>query len=347
MTDFPHAPELPHGRRVLPNRQMSRRILTWIARGMLALGIVGGLVLVLLEWRPSLAQYDMLVMPPAPPGAPLTVRFAGTTTLVFDDGETVWMTDGFFSRPHYLRLLLTKIEPDQAAIQRGLEALDIRQLAAVVPMHSHYDHAMDSALIAKQTQALLIGSESTLNIGKGVHLPNERMRNVSPGERIALGKWTLTFIQSRHAPELPIGRPAARIDEPLVTPARYTAWGEGDTWAIFVAHASGPRMLILGSAGYVPGGLEEYRADTVFLAIARQESDFREQWWAENVKGVGAGRVIPTHWDDLSRPLDQPLVAFPHVSFDDIGATMAFVSQRAKDDGIELRMPPKFTAFVP
>ena len=33
-----------------------------------------------------------------PEGA-VTVRFTGTATLLFSDGETHWMTDGWFSRP--------------------------------------------------------------------------------------------------------------------------------------------------------------------------------------------------------------------------------------------------------
>ena len=33
-----------------------------------------------------------------PPGA-VTVRFSGTSTLLFSDGETRWMIDGRFSRP--------------------------------------------------------------------------------------------------------------------------------------------------------------------------------------------------------------------------------------------------------
>ena len=38
-----------------------------------------------------------------PPDA-VTVRWTGTATLVFSDGETTWMTDGWFSRPGPLAL---------------------------------------------------------------------------------------------------------------------------------------------------------------------------------------------------------------------------------------------------
>ena len=38
----------------------------------------------------------------------VTVRFSGTATLVFSDGETRWMTDGWFSRPGPLRVVREK-----------------------------------------------------------------------------------------------------------------------------------------------------------------------------------------------------------------------------------------------
>ena len=206
-----------------------RRILIFIALTLLILLVLGIVtVCVLLNRRPPLDAYNALVLPQAPAGAAVRVRFAGVATLVFDDGETRWMTDGFFSRPSWLRLALTRIEPGPAAIERGLSSLDVTQLAAVVPVHSHYDHAMDAPLAATRTNALLIGSESTLNIGRGAGLPEDRMRKVNPGDSITLGKWKLTFIKSRHAP--PDGQsspPADTIDTPLAPPARYSP-GRGD-----------------------------------------------------------------------------------------------------------------------
>lgn len=335
----------------MPLNPTLRRILIIIALGLLILLVLGIVtVCVLLNRRPPLDAYNALVLPQAPAGAPVSVRFAGVATLVFDDGETKWMADGFFSRPSWLRLALTKIEPRPAAIERGLGSLDVTHLAAVVPVHSHHDHAMDAPLAAMQTGALLIGSESTLNIGRGAGMSEDRMRRVNAGDSISLGKWKLTFIKSRHAP--PDGQssaPVGTIDAPLVPPARYSAWTVGETWTIFVEHESGARMLVIGSAGFEPGSLNGFHADTVFLGVAllsKQPAAYRAQWWDENVKRVGARRIIPIHWDDFGRAVDDPLVALPYVA-DDIGAAMTEVSDWSRRDGIELRMPPQFTPFVP
>jgi L-ascorbate metabolism protein UlaG (beta-lactamase superfamily) len=257
------------------------------------------------------------------------------------------MTDGFFSRPSFSRVMFTRIEPDQAAIAFGLKKLGVDKLAAVVPVHSHYDHAMDAPLVAKQTGAQLIGSESTLNVGRGLGMPEDRMRKVVAGDSVVLGRWRLTFIASRHVP-LAVAA-VGTIDAPLVPPARSSAWAEGQTWALAVEHASGARMLVLGSGGFVPGGLADQRAETVFLgvgSVGRQSAEYRARWWQETVSSVGARRVIPIHWDDFGLPLDQPLVALPYLG-DDIAATFADLQAWATRDGIDLRMPPTFTPFAP
>jgi L-ascorbate metabolism protein UlaG (beta-lactamase superfamily) len=328
---------------------MTRRLLRWIALGLLALAlVVVAFVGVQANRRPSLEGYAR--MPLAPAGSTIRIRFAGVATLLFDDGQTAWMTDGFFSRPSLARTALTRIAPDRAAIDAGLQRLGVDGLAAVIPVHSHHDHAMDSPLVAMRTGALLVGSQSTLNVGRGLGMPESRMHRVQPGDKLTLGRWTLTFVASRHVP-LPILRQGVveTIDAPLVPPAHSLQWREGQTWAIVVEQPAAAPMLVLGSAGFVPAGLEGRRAQTVFLGVGsagRQSSEYQSQWWDESVRRVGARRVIPIHWDDFGRPLHEPLVAFPYL-IDDVGATMTHLASWAARDGVEVRLPPLFTPFAP
>ena len=42
----------------------------------------------------------------------VTVRFTSSTTLLFDDGETSGMTDGWFSRPTFTEIITQRVEPD-------------------------------------------------------------------------------------------------------------------------------------------------------------------------------------------------------------------------------------------
>lgn len=329
---------------------MIRRLLRGLTLGLLTLVVLAAVFFVVqTQRRPSLEGYAL--MPPAPAGAAIQVRFAGVATLLFDDGQTAWMTDGFFSRPSLTRAAFMRIAPDRAAIDAGLKSLGVTRLAAVVPLHSHYDHVMDAPLVAMQTGALLVGSESTLNVGRGLGMPEGRMRRVLPGERLTFGHWTLTFLASSHVP-LPVLREGVveTIDAPLVPPAHSLNWREGQTWALLVEHpqAAAP-MLVFGSAGFVPGALQGHRAGTVFLGVGsagKQNPDYLGRWWDENVKRVGAKRVIPIHWDDFGEPLNKPLVAFPYL-IDDLGVTMKHLTAWAARDGVDIRLPPLLTPFAP
>ncbi|MBX3619297.1 MAG: MBL fold metallo-hydrolase [Rhizobacter sp.] len=328
-----------------------RRLALRIAAGLLAL-LALAIAFVVVQWQrhPSLAPYRTLTLPAAPADAPVRVRFAGVSTLVFDDGETVWMTDGFFSRPPLLQTALRRLSPDAGRIDEGLQQLGVTRLAAVVPVHSHYDHAMDSPAVARRTGALLIGGESTLNVGRGQGLPPQQMRAVHAGDTVQLGRFRLHFIASRHSPTpYSSGEGHELIEAPLVPPAHASAWREGDVWSLVVTHASGRSFLVQGSAGYVPGALAGVRADTVFLGVGtlgKKDDAYRTAYWDETVKAVGARRVIPVHWDDFTHPLSEPLQTTP-LLLDDFDIVMADLSRRGAQAGVEIRLPPLFTPFAP
>src|SRR5262245_20416805 len=78
----------------------------------------------------------MLAPAPKPEaGKGLTVMFTGVATLLFDDGETAIMTDGYFSRPTQNEL--RSVQPDRDAVTKALKRMGVGKLAAVIPVHSH------------------------------------------------------------------------------------------------------------------------------------------------------------------------------------------------------------------
>lgn len=247
------------------------------------------------------------------PAGAVRVRFTGTSTLVFSDGETSWMVDGWFTRFGALPMVWGTIEPDVQAIAEGLARNEVDELSAVIPVHSHFDHAMDAPEVARRTGALLIGSESTANIGRGWGLDEARIRVAEDREPMRFGDFTLTLIHSHHFdfpdPEMrarALGDP--RIETPLVPPVGVFEYKVGQPYAIHVSHPKG-RFLIQASAGFVDGGLEDFPAETVFLGIGgieTQTESYRERYWRETVEAVGASRVIPIHYDSLAGPIEGP-----------------------------------------
>src|SRR4051794_40085522 len=76
----------------------------------------------------------------APSPAESRAMFLGVSTLLFDDGETAVLTDGFFSRPGVVRTFIGRVRPDKRRIEAALARAGIDKLAAVFVVHSHYDH---------------------------------------------------------------------------------------------------------------------------------------------------------------------------------------------------------------
>lgn len=247
------------------------------------------------------------------PAGAVTVRYSGTATLLFSDGETQWMTDGWFTRPSALQTAFGKIEPDMEAISFGLQQNEVDQLAALFPMHSHYDHAMDTPEVALRTGALVLGSEATANIARGWGLPESQIRVVADGEEIQLGDFTLTPIESRHFtfpdPEMVEQLLTnAAIDKPLQPPVSAFDYKLGKAYMLHVAHPRGS-FLIIGSAGVIPGQLAGMKVDAVFLGVGglgSQTAQYRDQYWSETVAQVKPEKIIPIHWDSLTGPLDGP-----------------------------------------
>ena len=290
--------------------------------------------------RPDLARHaHRFSVPAAASDAPLTVTWLGVSTLLIDDGSSAVMTDGFFSRPSLARVAVGKVAPSPARVDGSLARVGVKRLEAVVPVHTHFDHALDSALVADRTGARLVGGESAANVGRGYGLGEDRLIVVDSGTPIRLGAFDITLVGSRHSP--PDRFPGA-IDEPVVPPVRAAAYRCGEAWSTFVHHRpSDRRLLIQGSAGFVQGALSGRRADVVYLGVGQlgvQPESYIADYWAETVQTVGARRAVLVHWDDFFRPLSKPLRALPYVA-DDLDVSLRTLGRLAERDGVTVEMP--------
>jgi L-ascorbate metabolism protein UlaG (beta-lactamase superfamily) len=296
--------------------------------------------------RPDLANHRRhFDLPEAGPQSQLGVTFMGVSSLLVDDGSSALLTDGFFSRPSMGKVLLGKLEPDPRRIDACLERANVSGLdfVGVVPVHSHFDHVMDSAAVAERLDCPLVGGDSTAQVGIGRGLGDEQIRVLGSGQSIRLGAWTLTLIASEHCPP---DRYPGTITEPLRPPVRVQAYRCGEAWSILLGHDSGQTMLIQGSAGFVRGALAGHSAQVAYLGVGQlglMPRDYIEEYWNQTVGELGAKQVVLTHWDDFFRPLpigpnDPPLRALPYAG-DDLDVTMDVFRELAARDDVSLSFP--------
>jgi L-ascorbate metabolism protein UlaG (beta-lactamase superfamily) len=296
---------------------MWKRRATQAAIGGATVLVVMVLVLVYL-WHDR-ANLDNIAWPAAPAAksGELAVTWLGVTTVLVDDGETQILVDGFFSRPSLADGILRRpVTNDAAIINLALHEFSMQRLAAIIPAHSHFDHAMDVGAIANRTKASVVGSESTINIARGGGVPEDQLVVASHGEIYEFGQFRVRLLESRHGPigwrgSVPLD---GTIDEPLSLPAPVSSMRLGRAWSIVMEHPQG-NILVQGSSGYIEGGLADVQVDLVLLCtygLSSLGQDYAERYWQEMVTMTGAGAVVPMHFDDFTRPFGE-VVPFPKV----------------------------------
>ncbi|MCS5714687.1 MBL fold metallo-hydrolase [Herbiconiux sp. CPCC 205716] len=303
-------------------------------------GVVAGLRNIIRETilTPDFAHWDALrEHPAAATKGEVRATFLGVTSVLFDDGVTAILTDGFFSRPSILRLFAGTVKPNKRRIKATFRRANITLLDAVFVNHSHIDHALDSSTIASMTGAWLIGSDSTRELSRTTGFAQERFIQAENGQPIRLGSFTLTPIHAIHSPN---DRVPGTIDTPPTRPLKNEDFRTGECYSLFIEHG-GKTILMHASANFLPGALAGRRADTVYLGIGtlgKQTDEFREQYWQEVVRAVGATRVVPVHWDNFTRSLNRSLRPLPE-PIDNVPQSLRWLERRARLDGIAFAMP--------
>jgi L-ascorbate metabolism protein UlaG (beta-lactamase superfamily) len=254
--------------------------------------------------------------------------------LLFDDGETQLLLDGFITR--LPQEALSTLQTDKALVDSVLSRVGVERLKALFVAHSHFDHALDVAYIAQQTGAQLCGSESTLNIGRGGDLPEAQMTLYEVGKPVPIGQFSVTVLPSKHSPPIPgiNDNLGMVIDKPLRQPANFYAYSEGGSFDFLIQHGD-HSILVKPAANYIEGALDGVRADVFFLAtgtLGNQDLPFREAFYGQTVTKVQPQLVIPIHWDNFLLPLSKSLVS---LTDEDLTTSFDFLIDRLSTDHIQ------------
>jgi len=305
-------------------------------------------IAVVLLWRerPSLDDIDWPTpaLASAANADAVTVTWLGVTTLLFDDGETQILIDGFFSRPSLAEVVLRlPIQNDAPQINYAMNEFRMRRLAAIIPVHSHFDHAMDVGAIANRSSASILGSESTAQVARGAGVPEDQITVVEAVASFEFGNFRVTLRPIGHAPiswrgSVPFD---GIIEEPLTMPQPISAWRMGGGYTIIIEHPQGT-ALVQGSSAYKKYDLQDIAADVVFLGVGQLESlgrDYAELYWQHTVTSTGSHSVYPVHFDDFTKPFGEVVLPPKIINNFETTAKWLLEFQRRWDRDTSLFMP--------
>lgn len=312
-------------------------------------------------------------------------RFLGVTNLYFSDGHDAIMIDAYLGHRTLPGLFFFyDMETDPENVELILERAEITDIDRVFIAHSHFDHALDVATVAKQYPGIIVsGSQKTRAIlesdeqitrivdlvdGK---LPLVKSVPVGRDETIALfdkvvdgneryqGNFKVKVFESPHVQK----KPHQRWVESAIN---YVSDGDifkepGTSYSYYIDHPQA-KMLVVPSAGY-PSSFNDIQADIVFLGIGLLSNwigesglyrepppKYVEQYWQKTVVDTCASVVVPVHWDSPFKKLSTEPKA-PINFFDDIKDSVAELERVAETmpgcDGkpVEIVFPRGFKRF--
>lgn len=273
-----------------------------------------------------------------PSDSSVRITFFGVSTILFDDGETQILIDGFFSRPSIIKAFTSPIASDTTIIADVIKQHGINRLKGIFVTHSHYDHGFDAGYVSKMTGAILYGSNSTLNIGRGADLPESQLQLYEPNVDLHIGDFTVRVVPSLHGGNA-LNDSKVEIPVPLKQPASMKAYAEGGAFDFLITH-HGKKIYVKPSPNFIAGALDSLSANVVMLGIptvTKQDSLWSNQFYQENVTALEPSILIPIHWDNFFTPLSDELSMLPRFVAN-VDKDFDFFIKKTTKDGIDFKI---------
>ena len=235
-----------------------------------------------------------------PPG--LEVTWIGTAGVrMAYQGVTLWI-DPYVTRLSFRSLALRRVVPaNESEVARVIDRAD-----AVLVGHTHFDHAMDVPAIVRRFGCPAYGSSSLAHLMALYELPSVE---VTPHRDYEVGPFRFHFVPSQHSKlQLGLGIPYSgeltceHVDE--LIPQAYCC---GQVWGIHV-EVAGVRFYHQGSADLIEDEILDHGVDYFLCGISGRR--FTPRYIERVVARLKPGAVIPTHYDDFFRPLDEGRFSF-------------------------------------
>ncbi|MDB5219173.1 MAG: secreted protein [Myxococcaceae bacterium] len=257
------------------------------------LGLVAGLAtaLILIACAPRLATPSVSSL--ARTERPVALTYLGVAGWRIDDGSHVLLVDPYFSRTRVEQGSVT-LSSDENLIARYAPA----RADAILVGHSHYDHLLDVPNVAKRTGAIVVGSQSTLNVARAAGVSEQHLIAVLGGETFEFGPFSVRAILGLHAVT---GVPNATIARDVRLPMTADAYAEGGTFQ-YLVRVESRAILFIGSGNFVETELRGLRPDVAIVATRGRQAV--ADYACRLMRALGRPQlVLANHFDAHWEPL--------------------------------------------
>jgi len=240
------------------------------------------------------------------------------------EGHTLFI-DPYVSRVPLAALVRREpATPDAALIDRFI-GRPPGEVVGVLVGHTHFDHAVDAPAIAARFGCRAYGSRSLVRL-MALHGLAEHAVEVQAYERYELGPFTVSFVPSLHS-KLILGL-AVPFDGELtcdhlegLNPGAYKC---GQVWGIHL-EVAGVSFYHQGSANLLDDAIRQRGVDYFLSGVAGR--GFTKDFWPRILRALEPRVVVPTHYDDFFRALDEPMGFTTNVNLARVPEEVAAVSR--------------------
>ncbi len=243
----------------------------------------------------------------------LHITWLGTAGFSIEYQGHIVLIDPYLTRASLARCVFAPLHAEATLAQRLTPKAD-----AIVLSHTHFDHALDTPLIARQTGARVFGSRSAVHLCRSHGLAEAQVECVEPatGSRpheADVGPFHLRFWPSAHSAFL-LGRVpfTGDIADCTDVPMRTEAYRCGAVFGVEI-EVGGRRLFHVGSAELVEQRWHLGPVDLALTCVAGWTST--DRYPERLASALSPGAVLFHHWDNFLHGIDQGAHAFPGMRF--------------------------------
>lgn len=259
--------------------------------------------------------------PPEAPASGMRLRWLGTAGYVLETSATTVLIDPYLTRARLGTLAVSRLVPDELAIRLHLPS----RVDAVLCGHSHFDHLLDTPLIAKLTGAKVVGSRTTAAFARAGGVRDDRIVEVGEGGAdLSIGDLQIRFVPSLHG-RLLFGRVPfpGTVSVAPETPSRAWHYRMGGAFGIWVRSGE-TSVYHNGSADLIDAAIEGAQADVLLIGLAGRRST--SDYVARLCGLLRPAVVVPTHHDAFFAPLDAGVHLLPGIDLEGFVSDVARAS---------------------